>query len=97
MHSDGNGKASFRADGKLISDLSGKKESPKCAVNLPGTAVVIWKDYSLNNSGSLSAQRVTNTGNLLWTKSGVRVTRVKEEIIDYAIDSDEIGYTYQEK
>src|SRR5664279_710697 len=74
IHMDGNGKVSFQADGKKISELSGDKYSPAVSQNLPNTAVVVWKDYSNNKNGNLFAQRVYSNGNLLWEKKGVQVT-----------------------
>ena len=50
IHMDGNGKVSFNADGKKISDQMGDKFTPVVAQNLPNTAVVVWKDYSISKN-----------------------------------------------
>jgi hypothetical protein len=94
IHMDGNGKVSFQADGKKISELSGDKYSPAVSQNLPNTAVVVWKDYSNNKNGNLFAQRVYNNGNLLWGAKGVQVTPDYPELIDYSVCSDKNGNVY---
>src|ERR1035438_64210 len=94
IHMDGNGKVSFNADGKKISDQTGDKFTPAVSQNLPNTAVVVWKDYSQNKNGNLFAQRVYNNGNLLWQINGVQVTPDYPDVIDYAICSDNKGNVY---
>jgi hypothetical protein len=94
IHMDGNGKVSFQADGKKISDLTGDKYTPVVSQNLPNTAVVLWKDYSRSKNGNLFAQRVYITGNLLWPKEGVQVTPDYPDIIDYSDCSDSEGNVY---
>jgi hypothetical protein len=94
IHMDGNGKVSFNADGKKISDQMGDKFTPVVAQNLPNTAVVVWKDYSISKNGNLFAQRVYNNGNLLWQIKGVQVTPDYPDVIDYAVCSDKIGNVY---
>ena len=94
IHMDGNGKVSFQADGKKISDLTGDKYTPVVSQNLPNTAVVLWKDYSRSKNGNLFAQRVYISGNLLWPKEGVQVTPDYPDIIDYSDCSDSEGNVY---
>lgn len=94
IHMDGNGKVSFHADGKKISDLNGDKFTPAVSKNLPNTAVVVWKDYSLGKNGNLFAQRVYTNGNLLWHNKGVQVTPDYPDIIDYSVCSDSKGNVY---
>jgi len=94
IHMDGNGKVSFNADGKKISDQTGDKFTPAVAQNLPNTAVVVWKDYSRSKNGNLFAQRVYNNGNLLWQIKGVQVTPDYPDVIDYAVCSDTVGNVY---
>src|ERR1035437_1026282 len=57
VHMDGNGKVSFRTDGKKVSELNGNKVQPVVTSNLPNTAVVVWKDFTRSKSGNLFAQR----------------------------------------
>ena len=94
IHMDGNGKVSFDADGKKISDQTGDKFNPAVAQNLPNTAVVVWKDYSISKNGNLFAQRVYNNGNLLWQTKGVQVTPDYPDVFDYAVCSDIKGNVY---
>jgi len=94
IHMDGNGKVSFQADGKKISDLNGDKFTPAVSQNLPNTAVVVWKDYTKSKNGNLFAQRVYTNGNLLWQINGVQVTPNYPDVIDYSICSDKDGNVY---
>jgi hypothetical protein len=94
IHMDGNGKVSFQADGKKISELSGDKFTPVVSQNLPNSAVIVWKDYSNNKNGNLFAQRVFNNGNLLWEKNGLQVSPDFPDIIDYSVCSDNDGTVY---
>src|ERR1035437_8529947 len=94
IHMDGNGKVSFNADGKKISDQTGDKFTPAVSQNLPNTAVVVWKDYSISKNGNLFVQRVYTNGNLLWQAKGVQVTPDYPDVIDYAVCSDNMGNVY---
>ena len=94
VHMDGNGKVSFRADGKKVSELNGNKVQPAVASNLPGTAVVMWKDYTRSKTGNLFAQKVYSNGNLLWPQEGVQVSPDYPDVNDYSICSDESGNAY---
>jgi len=94
VHMDGNGKVSFRADGKKVSELNGNKVQPAVSLNLPNTAVVVWKDFSRSKSGNLFAQRVYSNGNLLWPVDGVQVTPNYPDINEYSICSDDLGNAY---
>ncbi len=91
MHVDADGKISFRADGKQVSDLSGSSENPVCSASLPNSAVVVWKDITNSENGALYAQRVMNNGNMLWSNTGIKITGSKDLIKDYAVASDNIG------
>lgn len=94
IHLDGSGKVSFRADGKKISQLSGPMLNPVSSVSSTGSAVVLWKDYSRNQSGDLYIQRVLSNGNILWLPSGLQLTNPTEEVNDYSLTADRQGYTY---
>ena len=94
VHMDGNGKVTFRADGKKISELNGDKVSPAACINLPNTAVVVWKDFSVSKTGNLFVQKVYGNGNLLWKKNGVQVTPNYPDVSDYSVCSDNKGNVY---
>ncbi len=87
IHVNNNGKVTLRADGKKVADLVGPEESPVAASSLPNTAVVVWKDLTLANSGNLLAQRVSNTGNYLWPSHGVEITTGNSAISNYSVSS----------
>jgi hypothetical protein len=94
IHMDGNGKVSFRSDGKKVSELNGNKVQPEVSLNLPNTAVVVWKDFTKSKSGNLFAQRVYSNGNLLWPNDGVQVSPNYPDVNDYSICSDNLGNVY---
>ncbi len=94
MHFDANGKVSFRADGKMVTEKAGEKTGPVSAANLSNSAVVIWKDFSSSKNGNLFAQRVFNNGNLLWSKSGVQITSSNNSISDYSVASGADGEVF---
>ncbi|MFO7446735.1 MAG: hypothetical protein R6W90_10230 [Ignavibacteriaceae bacterium] len=94
LHVDGNGKVSFRADGKKISNNFGAKSNPVAAFNTPNTAVVVYKDFTYRESGDLFIQKVLNNGNLLWGESGVRLTATDNELSAYSASSDMNGNVY---
>jgi hypothetical protein len=94
LHVDANGKPSFRADGKKISEAAGIKVKPETAGNLPGTAVVVWNDFSRSKQGNLFVQKVINNGNLMWGNNGVQISRNLFDTGEYSIESDSRGNTF---
>ena len=94
VHMDGNGKVSFRADGKKVSELSGNKMQPIVSSSLPNAAVVVWKDFTRSKAGNLFAQRVYSNGNLLWPIEGVQASPNYPDVTDYSICSDDLGNVY---
>ncbi len=94
IHVDADGTVSLRADGKDISTLKDGKENPVCSENLPNSAVVIWKDFSESESGSLFAQRVSANGDYLWNEKGVQLTDGSNDVYDYSIASDKKGNVF---
>lgn len=101
LHIDANGNASFRSDGKKITRLIGMKSNPVCSENLSSSAVVLWKDFSLNTSGDIYAQRITSSGGLLWTEDGIQISNTmpygrhaKNELVDYSITCNKNGISF---
>lgn len=94
IHVDADGTVSLRADGKDVSTLKEGKENPVCSENLPNSAVVIWKDFSESESGSLFAQRVSANGDYLWNEKGVQLTDGSNDVYDYSIVSDKNGNVF---
>ncbi len=94
VHMDANGKVSFRADGKKVSELNGNKVQPVVSSNLPNNAVILWKDFTRSKSGNLFAQRVYSNGNLLWPNEGVQVSPNYPDVNDYSVCSDDLGDVY---
>lgn len=101
LHLDGNGKVTFRVDGKKISDKPDIKENPVVISAGSNSAIVIWKSKSGSTSGHLYGQKVSDKGYLVWSSSGVQLTTTNQDIIHYAVDADNFGnsfvaYTEQE-
>ncbi len=94
QHTDANGSISFRADGKTVSTLMGMKKNPVAAPAIQCTAAVVWKDYTLSNSGNLYIQKVANNGSLLWGNSGIQLTVLPGEVFDYSIETGERNNIY---
>ena len=94
IHVDADGTVSLRADGKDVSTLKEGKENPVCSENLPNSAVLIWKDFSESESGSLFAQRVSANGDYLWNEKGVQLTDGSNDVYDYSIVSDKNGNVF---
>jgi hypothetical protein len=94
LHFDGNGKVSFRVDGKKVSGKDDVKTNPLAVSSLPNSAVVVWKSLSGIDKGNLFAQRVNDKGQLLWLRDGVKITNTSDEILHYSIDSDRLGNTF---
>ena len=94
IHVNADGTVSLRADGKDVSTLKEGKENPVCSENLPNSAVVIWKDFSESESGSLFAQRVSANGDYLWNEKGVQLTDGSNDIYDYSIVSNKKGNVF---
>lgn len=94
IHVDADGTVSLRADGKLVSSLKGAKEKPVSAENLAGSAVVIWKDLTESQLGSLFVQRVSANGDYLWRDKGIQLTSGYNNVYDYSIASDKNGNVF---
>ena len=90
-HVDNNGKVTLRADGKKVTSLSGPEEGPVSAPNLPGSAIVVWKDITLSKSGSLYAQRVTSNGSYVWGSEGIEITKGDNDVSNYSVCADKNG------
>ncbi|MBZ0200559.1 MAG: T9SS type A sorting domain-containing protein [Ignavibacteriaceae bacterium] len=94
LHADGNGNASFRADGKILSSLNGDKANPVPVNSGANSVVVVWRELKGNYGDNLFAQKVQSNGSLLWSNKGIKLTNIKQNITDFSVDSDNKGFTY---
>jgi hypothetical protein len=94
MHIDSNGDISFRADGKRISESTGNQENPVAVSTEKNNAVIAWKDFSKNKSGDLLLQKVQSGGSILWKLNGIKINRLKNEISDYSVCSNQQGEVF---
>lgn len=91
MHADGNGRITFRADGKKVCDLTGRQEEPVISTAQANRAVIVWNDYSNSRTGQLVAQKVLNNGSLLWSEDGIRITQSNNLFSGYSVDCSNTG------
>lgn len=94
QHIDLNGKVSFRADGKRVSNRVFAKEKPVVSNAVNHSTVIIWKEYNRDRKGELYAQRVDKSGFLIWGESGKKAIETNGEIIEYSVATDPDGTSY---
>lgn len=94
MHVNNNGRISFRADGKRVSNLPGAEEEPASTPSISGSAVVVWKDYSSSHFGNLYAQRVSANGNYYWQPDGIGITQTQNEIGAFSVCANKKGNVF---
>lgn len=93
QHIDETGKVTFRADGRSVNSLSGKKVLPVAIAYEPLSAIVLWKDFTYNSDGDLFAQKVFSNGTYGWGANGIQITK-DVEVSDYSVDKDNLGNIY---
>jgi hypothetical protein len=93
MHIESNGNISFRADGKKISRTIGDQDNPVAVSTGKSTAVIAWKDFSVNKSGDLLMQKVNSNGSILWNQ-GIKINKSKMNISDYSLCANRNGEVY---
>ncbi len=91
---DVNGGIKFVADGRRLTDLDGKKESPVLKVNGKSDAYILWKDFSYNTIGDLYLQKIAGTGNFEWGDIGRVAGLCKYPAMSYNLSVDAEGNAY---
>lgn len=91
LHVNGDGKLSFRADGKRISGSGISNSVPVCKPGPYNSAYIIWKETGPGSSEQIRAQRVSSSGNLLWDKDGIIISSGTRSIGDFSAASDKNG------
>lgn len=94
IHFNQNGQVSFRADGKSVTINNYPKENPVVISEPNGNAIVIWKETNDKKNSDLYIQKVTKTGLRLWNTSGIKLTDLQSEKIDYDISTDKYGISF---
>lgn len=94
LHVNKTGKPDFRADGKQISVSPGSKSNPVTASSYNNTIVVLWRDFSEVEEGSLYAQRVDARGYLLWGETGLELAASSNMVSDYSLTCDKDGFSH---
>lgn len=94
MHIESNGNISFRADGRKISGTIGDQDNPVAISTGKNTAVIAWKDFSVDKTGDLLVQKLHSNGNILWDRKGIKINKFKKNIGDYSLCSDRYGEVY---
>lgn len=93
QHIDETGKVTFRADGRGVNSLSGKKILPVAIPYEPLSAIVLWKDFTYNSEGDLFVQKVFSNGTYGWGANGIQITK-DVEVSEYSIDKDIYGNVF---
>ncbi len=91
IHANENGEVSFRADGKTVSTLIGKKEIPVAVNDNDGNAYVLWKGAVKDKPDQLFIQKLSKNGERLWRNEGLNISENELEILDYSIDINRSG------
>ncbi len=91
IHANDKGEVSFRADGKTVSTLIGKKESPVMISDSEGFAYVVCKSSIIRKPDQLFAQKISRNGNRLWGNEGVNLSNNELDIVDHSIDFNSNG------
>ena len=87
------GNTTFGSKGKAVSENLTKKEKPIVSNSINNSTVIIWQEKAKGKT-NLFAQRVDNTGFLVWGKNPIQVIESASEVIDYSLSTDHDGNTY---
>ena len=85
-HFDADGKISFRADGKRVSAAGGKQSNVSLIRTIDGSVLAFWLGVSNDNMNNLFVQKVTSKGSLLWKETGINLTKIKDNLLEYSVD-----------
>ncbi|MCD6018167.1 MAG: hypothetical protein K0S53_1288 [Bacteroidetes bacterium] len=96
---DSSGNILWALNGVAVCSKTTSQKNPKITTDNNGGAIIVWED-SLNNYWDIYAQRISSTGALLWTSTGVGVCTSPNEQNNPKIDVDGLGgaiITWQDK
>ena len=91
IHTNENGEVSFRADGKTVSTLTGRKEILVAVTDDDGNAYVLWKSAVKDKPDQLFIQKLSKNGERLWQSEGKNISENELEVLDYSIDINRNG------
>lgn len=97
------GTAIWQANGIKICDAAGTQQSPEITTDRFGGAIICWLDYRTGLNNDLYAQRVNNSGTVLWPVNGKKISesaygQFMPKITDdgaggaYIVWCDDVGY-----
>lgn len=87
---DSSGNVLWTTNGIAVCSKTTNQKNPKISSDNAGGAIIVWED-SLNNYWDISAQRISSTGNLLWTSTGVSICNSPNTQNNPKIDIDGLG------
>lgn len=87
---DSNGVAQWTTNGIAVCNKSLHQKGTKLISDGSGGAIVVWQD-SVAGATDIYAQRISNTGNIMWASSGVPVCSAPLKQIRPRIQSDNAG------
>lgn len=96
---DSSGNIAWTTNGIAVCSKSTHQKNPKIIGDDAGGAIIVWED-SVNNFFDIYAQRLSPTGNLLWTATGATICGASNTQINPKIEKDGSGgaiITWQDK
>ncbi len=87
---DSSGNVLWTTNGIAVCSKTTNQKNPKISSDNAGGAIIVWED-SLNNYWDISAQRISSSGNLLWTSTGVNICNSPNAQNNPKIDVDGLG------
>lgn len=96
---DSSGNILWTANGIQVCSKSTKQKNPRITNDNAGGAIIVWED-SISNYWDIYAQRISESGVLLWISTGVPICTSPNAQINPRIDADGLGgaiLTWQDK
>ncbi len=96
---DTSGNILWTANGIQVCTKTTKQKNPRIVSDDAGGAIIVWED-SISNYWDIYAQRISSTGAILWTSTGVAICTSSNAQINPRIEADAAGgaiITWQDK
>ncbi len=94
MKFDGSGNSVWGDEPTIIDNKIDRQEDPVIIKSSDGNFVIAWIDFSIEQDGDVYAQKISNTGELLWQEGGVPVCTYQDIQISLNIVENNVGGAY---
>lgn len=91
---DETGTSVWSAEPTLIDGKADRQEDPVIIKTSDGNYIIAWIDFSLDQDGDVFAQKISDTGQLLWQEGGVPVCTTHNVQISLNIVENNVGGAY---